>query len=97
MARDGVQTLIPGSLTPEQMSVERRMVAAELGIPRLERQSKSVLVDNKKVKAWRVRGTPEFEEHERLVKLMASVFSEEPPAAIELPKVVRTRSKKVSD
>lgn len=94
MGVDGVQMLIPGALSPEETSVERRMVAAELGIPRLERQCRSVRVGNRKVKAWRVKGEPEFEEHARLVGLMAGVFSVDPPSEIEPRNIVRKRSKK---
>lgn len=78
MACDGVQTLIPGALTPEELSAERRRCASEIGLLRLERDSPSVLCGRRRVKAWRVSGTPEFTEHARLVALLAEAFSKAP-------------------
>lgn len=78
MACDGVQTLIPGALTPEELRAERRRCASEIGLLRLERDSPSVLCGRRRVKAWRVAGTPQFVEHARLVALLAEAFSKAP-------------------
>lgn len=75
MVCDGVQTMIPGSLTSEELRAERRRCASEIGLMRLERESRSVLCGKRRVKAWRVKGEPEFEEHARLVKMLAAAFS----------------------
>lgn len=75
MSKDGVQMLIPGGLDADALRAERRRVFRELGIAQLERECASVLVGNRRVKAWRVPGTLEYREHARLVALMAEVFS----------------------
>jgi hypothetical protein len=72
---DGVQSLLPGALTPDELREERRRVYRELGIVKMEREGRSVLVAGRRVKAWRVAGTLEFVEHARLVALAAEVFS----------------------
>jgi hypothetical protein len=77
MACDGVKTLIPGALTPEELRAERRRCASEIGLLRMEREGRSVLVGNRRVKAWRVSGEPEFYAHARLVALLAEAFSKE--------------------
>jgi hypothetical protein len=41
----------------------------------MEREGRSVLVGKRRVKAWRVAGEPEFNEHARKVALMAEIFS----------------------
>lgn len=77
MASDGVQMLIRGALRPDELREERRRVYRELGIVKMERDGRSVLVGKKRVKAWRSPGTPEFQEHARLVALAAEAFSGE--------------------
>jgi hypothetical protein len=72
---DGVQGLIPGALAPGELREERRRVCRELGLTKIEREGRSILVGKRRVKAWRVRGEPEFVEHARLVALVAEVFS----------------------
>lgn len=75
MSNDGVQMLIPGGFDAEALREERRRVFRDLGIARMERECRSVLVGKRRVKAWRVRGTPEFADHAVLVALMAEVFT----------------------
>jgi hypothetical protein len=72
---EGVQMLIPGALNDEEMRIERRRAYAEMGIARMEREGRSVLVGKRRLKAWRVPGTPEFTQHARLVAWVAAVFS----------------------
>jgi len=78
VACDGVQTLISYALRPDDLRAERRRAASEIGLFKLERESPSVMVGNRRVKAWRVAGTPEYLEHARLVALLAEAFSNYP-------------------
>ena len=71
----GVQGLIPGALTPDELRAERRRVWREIGLTRMEREGRSVLVGKRRVKAWRVAGTPEFAEHAQKVALVAGVYT----------------------
>jgi hypothetical protein len=75
MAVDGVQTLIPGALSAEELRIERRRAYTELGILKMERDGRSVMVGKRRTKAWRCPGTPEFEQHARLVAQVAAAFS----------------------
>ena len=75
MASDGVQSLLPGHLDADALREERRRVFRELGIAQMEREGRSVVVGKRRVKAWRVAGEPEFNEHARKVALMAEIFS----------------------
>lgn len=77
MASDGVQMVVPGVLTPDELREERRREYRAMGIVRMERAGRSVLVGKRRVKAWRVAGTPEFTEHARLVACCAEAFSRE--------------------
>jgi hypothetical protein len=77
MAGDCVQTLIPGALTPDELREERRRAYREMGITKMEREGRSVMVGAKRLKAWRCPGTVEFAEHARLVALVAEAFSGE--------------------
>jgi hypothetical protein len=67
--------LIPGALTLGEEREERRRVWREIGLTKMERDGRSVLLGKKRVKAWRVPGTSEFVEHARLVACVAEVFS----------------------
>jgi len=75
MASEGVQMLIPGGLDADGLRAERRRVFRQLGIAKMEREGRCVLVGRRLVKAWRVAGEPEFNEHARKVALMAGIFS----------------------
>lgn len=75
MARDGVQSLIAGCLDADVARAERRRVFRELGIAKMEREGRSVLVGKRRVKAFRVEGEPEFFEHARKIALMMEVFA----------------------
>ena len=75
MASDGVQMLIPGALTLGEEREERRRVWREIGLTKMEREGRSVMCGKRRVKAWRSPGTPEFQEHARLVEMIAGVFS----------------------
>jgi len=75
MAQEGVQMLVPGALSPDELREERRLVCREIGLTKMEREGPSMLVGRRRVKCWRVRGTPEFAEHARLVACVAEVFS----------------------
>ena len=77
MSADGVQMLIPGALNAEELRLERRRAYSEMGITKMEREGRSVMVGKRRVKAWRSPGTPEFAEHARLVALVAEAFSGE--------------------
>jgi hypothetical protein len=67
--------LIPGALTADELREERRRLYREQGIVKMERECRSVLVGNRRLKAWRVPGTAEFEEHAKAVARVAEVFS----------------------
>ena len=73
--KEEIQMLIPGALTRAERHAERQRVWKELGLAKMEREGRSVLVGKRRIKAWRVSGTPEFAEHARLVAKMAEVFS----------------------
>jgi len=75
MESNGVQMWIPGALTPDEARAERRRVWREVGLGKLERECRTVVVGGRRVRAWRVAGTPEFEEHARLVAAVADAFS----------------------
>jgi hypothetical protein len=75
MGCDGVQGLIPGVLTPDELREERRRVWREIGLTQMEREGRSVLVGKRRVKAWRVAGTAEFAEHARKVAQVCATFS----------------------
>jgi len=77
MGSDGVQSLIPGALTPDELREERRRVWRDMGLTKMEREGRSVMAGARRLKAWRVPGTPEFEEHARKVAKVAEVFSRE--------------------
>lgn len=77
MGQDGVQMWIPGGLTEQDRRMERRRVWREVGLMKMEREGRSVLVGARRLKAWRVPGTPEFHEHARLVAMVADAFSRE--------------------
>jgi len=73
----GVQGLIAGVLSADDLREERRRVWREVGLTRMEREGRSMVVGKRRVKAWRVAGTPEFVEHARVVAMVAEVFSGE--------------------
>ena len=73
--KEEIQMLIPGALTRAELHAERQRVWKGLGLARMEREGRSVLVGKRRIKAWRVQGTPEYDEHARLVAMMAEVFS----------------------
>jgi hypothetical protein len=77
MENRGVQALIPGALTQDELRDERRRVCREIGLTQMEREGRSMLVGRRRVKAWRVPGEPEYLEHARLVALCAEIFSGE--------------------
>jgi hypothetical protein len=66
---------IVDALTDEDRRMERRRAYREIGLFKLEREGRSVLVGRRRVKAWRCAGTPEFHEHARLVAVVAEAFS----------------------
>jgi hypothetical protein len=59
----------------DDLREDRRRAARQLGLFRLERESPSVKVGGRVLKAWRVPGTPEFEEHARIVVRLAEEFA----------------------
>lgn len=71
----GVQMFIPTTRTPDELRADRRRAARQLGLFKLERDSPTLLVGNRRVKSWRIPGTPEFSEHARLVAHLAALFS----------------------
>jgi len=75
MGVDGVQMIVPGALRPEELRSERRRAYTEIGLTKMEREGRSIVVGRRRVKAWRCPGTPEFAEHARLVSLVAEAFS----------------------
>jgi hypothetical protein len=77
VSADGVQMIVPGALNAEGMRIERRRAYSEIGLTAMERECRSVMVGKRRLKAWRVPGTPEFSEHARLVGLVAEAFSGE--------------------
>jgi len=79
MSGDGVQMVIPGALSAEELRIERKRTYSEMGITAMERDGRSVMVGKRRVKAWRVAGTPEFARHAELVAKVAEVFSREEP------------------
>jgi len=72
---NGVQTFLPCARTAEELREDRRRAARQLGLPRMERECRTVVVGGRRVKAWRVAGTPEFQEHARMVARLATEFS----------------------
>jgi hypothetical protein len=75
MRSNGVQFLIPGTFPAEALREERRRVWRELGLTKMEREGRSILVGKRRVKAWRIAGTPEFAEHARKVAQVCEAFS----------------------
>jgi hypothetical protein len=71
----GVQAFLPCTRSAEELSEDRRRAARQLGLFRLERESGTVLVGKRRVKAWRVAGTAEWREHARIVARLAEEFS----------------------
>jgi hypothetical protein len=67
--------LIPGALSGGELREERRRVWREIGLTQMEREGRSMLVGKRRVKCWRVAGTPEFVEHARLVACVAEALS----------------------
>jgi hypothetical protein len=72
---NGVQIFLPTSRSADELREDRRRMARQIGLPALERNSRTVTVGNRRLKAWRVPGTPEFAEHARMVARMAEEFS----------------------
>jgi len=77
MARyeNGVQMFFGVARTPEDLREDRRRAARQLGLFVLERNSPSVMVGKRRLKAWRVPGTAEFLEHARIVAKLAEEFA----------------------
>jgi len=65
----------PSATTNEDLRNERRRAARQLGLFTFERNCRSVLVGKRRLKAWRVRGTPEFDEHARIIAQLSEEFS----------------------
>ena len=72
---NGVQTFLLIARTAKESLGDRRRAARQLGLFRMERESRCVEVGKRKVKAWRVPGTPEYLEHARIVARLAEEFS----------------------
>jgi len=72
---NGVQSFLPTTRSADELREDRRRMARQLGLFRLERNSRTVTVGNRQFKAWRVPGTPEFAEHARIVAHIADEFS----------------------
>lgn len=72
---NGVQTFLPIVRTDEERREDRNRAARQIGLVRMERECRSVVVGNRRVKAWRVPGEPEFGEHAEMVARLAEEFS----------------------
>ena len=79
--RNGVQTFLGIARSVEELRLDRRRAARQLGLFKCERECRTVLVGKRLVKAWRVAGTPEFVEHARIVARLAEEFSKVESAA----------------
>jgi len=72
---NGVQTFLPVARTVSELRADRRRAARQMGLFKLERESPSVQVGNRRLKAWRVPGTAQFVEHARIVARLAEEFA----------------------
>lgn len=72
---NGVQMFVAVARSAEDLRLDRRRAARQLGLFELERKSPSVMVGKRLVKAWRVPGTLEFAEHARIVARLAEEFA----------------------
>jgi hypothetical protein len=73
---NGVQMFIGVVRTVDELRMDWRRAARQLGLFRCERESRSVMVQARRIKAWRVPGTPEFNVHARIVARLAEEFSQ---------------------
>lgn len=76
---NGVQMFLPTTRTADDLAADRRRAARQLGLFAFERACPTQLVGKRRLKNWRIPGTPEFSEHARLVARLAAEFSHTEP------------------